>query len=41
MQKVNVAVGTLGRIIQLVKEKAMDLEKIEIFVMDEADKLMG
>lgn len=36
----HIVVGTPGRILQLVREKALNLEKIKHFVMDECDKLL-
>jgi len=37
---VDVVVGTPGRILGLVKEKSLDLSKINHFVLDECDKLL-
>lgn len=34
------AVGTCGRVAQLVKMKVMQLQDVQLFVLDEADKLM-
>lgn len=35
-----VAVGTSGRLVHLVKSKILNMSKVELFVLDEADKLM-
>lgn len=34
----NIVIGTPGRVLQLVKEKVLDLSKVKHFVLDEADK---
>jgi ATP-dependent RNA helicase DDX55/SPB4 len=33
-------IGTPGRIYDLIEKSALDFRKLEIFVMDEADKLL-
>lgn len=35
-----VAIGTTGRLCQLVKNRQLNLSKVNLFVLDEADKLM-
>jgi superfamily II DNA/RNA helicase len=34
------AVGTCGRIVQLIKLKVLQLSKVQLLVLDEADELM-
>jgi superfamily II DNA/RNA helicase len=34
------AIGTCGRIAQLIKLKVLQLSEVQLFVLDEADKLM-
>lgn len=36
----HVVVGTPGRILQLVKRKELDLSNLQIFVLDECDKML-
>lgn len=36
----HVIIGTPGRIMQLVKEKYMNLDNLKIFVLDECDKML-
>lgn len=36
----HVVVGTPGRILALVKNKALDLSNLQIFVLDECDKML-
>jgi ATP-dependent RNA helicase UAP56/SUB2 len=36
----NIVVGTPGRILQLVKEKALDVSSVRHFVLDECDKML-
>lgn len=40
IQKVKVVVGTIGRIIALIKENSLKLNDVRMFIMDEADKLV-
>jgi ATP-dependent RNA helicase DeaD len=35
-----VVVGTPGRIIDLVDRKALNLDKIKLFILDEADRML-
>jgi ATP-dependent RNA helicase UAP56/SUB2 len=37
----HIVVGTPGRVMDLVKQKALDLSQIKHFVMDECDQLLG
>jgi len=39
-QKPNIVVGTPGRILELAKEKHLDLSKVKHFVLDECDKML-
>jgi len=39
-EKPHVVVGTPGRILQLVKERDLNLSKLKIFIMDECDRLL-
>jgi len=39
-EKPTVVVGTPGRVLQLIKEKALDISKIKHFVLDECDKML-
>jgi len=41
LKQFDMIVGTLGRIIELLKEKSLDLINIEKIVLDEADKLFN
>lgn len=41
IQHVKIVVGTIGRIVALIKEKSLILSSITTLVMDEADKLMS
>jgi ATP-dependent RNA helicase DDX55/SPB4 len=36
----NIVVGTPGRIYDLVEKSALNFKKLEMFIMDEADKLL-
>jgi superfamily II DNA/RNA helicase len=36
----HIIVGTPGRILQLVKRKDLDLSNLQIFVLDECDKML-
>merc|ERR1711893_78122 len=36
----HVVIGTPGRILQLVKEKKMDMTKLKRFVLDECDQIL-
>jgi ATP-dependent RNA helicase UAP56/SUB2 len=36
----NIVIGTPGRILQLVEEKALDLKNIKYFILDECDKML-
>jgi ATP-dependent RNA helicase UAP56/SUB2 len=36
----HVVVGTPGRILALVKNKSLDLSNLQIFVLDECDKML-
>jgi len=36
----HIVVGTPGRILQLVKRKELDLSNLQIFVLDECDKML-
>jgi ATP-dependent RNA helicase DDX20 len=40
VKKCHIAVGTPGRLAHLIKDYDMDLSKIRVFVLDEADKLL-
>ncbi len=35
-----IIVGTPGRILELVRKKALDLKKLKHFILDECDKLL-
>jgi ATP-dependent RNA helicase DDX1 len=37
---VNIAIGTTGRLIELIKSNKMDVSKVRAFVLDEADQLV-
>lgn len=37
----NIVVGTPGRIMDLVQRKALDLSKVQSFVLDECDRLLA
>lgn len=39
-EKPNIVVGTPGRILELAKDKALDLSKVKSFVLDECDKML-
>jgi len=39
-EKPNIVIGTPGRILQLVEEKALDLKQLKHFVLDECDKML-
>jgi superfamily II DNA/RNA helicase len=39
--KPKVIIGTPGRILSLTKKKALNLENIQIFVIDECDKMLN
>ena len=39
-EKPNIAVGTPGRILQLIKEKHLNVSKIKHFVIDECDSIL-
>ena len=39
-QKPHIIVGTPGRILELVRKKALKLDHIKRFVLDECDKLL-
>lgn len=39
--KVRHVIGTLGRLVALIKEESLDLSQIELVVLDEADKLIS
>lgn len=39
-EKPNIIVGTPGRILALVREKSLVLQNLEIFVLDECDKML-
>ena len=41
LKQYDMIVGTLGRIIELIKEKSLDLSNLEIIVLDEADKMFN
>ncbi|GMR55269.1 hypothetical protein PMAYCL1PPCAC_25464, partial [Pristionchus mayeri] len=41
MEGANILVGTVGRVRQFVEEKIINLEKIEYFVLDEADRMLS
>ena len=36
----HIVVGTPGRILALVKNKSLDLSNLQIFVLDECDKML-
>ena len=36
----NIVVGTPGRLLQLVKDKALKLDKLKRFILDECDQLL-
>jgi len=38
--KPQIVIGTPGRILQLVEEKALDLKQLKHFVLDECDKML-
>jgi superfamily II DNA/RNA helicase len=40
MKPPHIVVGTPGRILQLVKRKDLDLTNLQIFVLDECDKML-
>lgn len=37
---IDVAVGTPGRLLDLVNRRALDLSKVEVLVLDEADEML-
>jgi|TARA_B110000285_G_scaffold220533_1_gene272402 ATP-dependent RNA helicase UAP56/SUB2 len=37
----HIIVGTPGRILQLCKQKQLDLSNLKMFVLDECDRLLG
>jgi ATP-dependent RNA helicase UAP56/SUB2 len=39
-EKPNIVIGTPGRLLQLVEEKALDLKQLKHFVLDECDKML-
>lgn len=41
LKQYDMIVGTLGRIMELIKEKSLDLSNLEIIVLDEADKMFN
>ena len=36
----HIVIGTPGRILQLVKDKALNLDNLQVFILDECDKMM-
>lgn len=45
LQRINekgcdIVVGTIGRIYELIEKQALNLKKLEMLIMDEADKLL-
>ena len=36
----HIVIGTPGRILQLVKDKALILDNLQVFILDECDKMM-
>lgn len=36
----HIVVGTPGRILALIRDKALDLKKVKFFIMDECDRLL-
>lgn len=40
MKGCQIAIGTTGRLCQLVKQKMLHLSQVNLFILDEADKLM-
>ncbi|KAL4496205.1 hypothetical protein ABPG72_012942 [Tetrahymena utriculariae] len=41
IQHVKIIIGTIGRVVALIKENSLTLSSINTLVLDEADKLMG
>jgi ATP-dependent RNA helicase UAP56/SUB2 len=39
-EKPHIVIGTPGRILQLVEEKALDLKQVKHFILDECDKML-
>ena len=37
----HIVIGTPGRILQLTKEKYLNLDNLQIFVLDECDKMLS
>ena len=40
-EKPNIIIGTPGRLLSLIKKKALDLKNIQAFVLDECDKMLN
>lgn len=40
-KKPNIIIGTPGRLLSLIKKKALDLNNIQAFVLDECDKMLN
>ena len=41
VKRCQIVVGTPGRVKQLIEERKLDLSGLKMFVLDEADKLLG
>ena len=41
VKRCHIVVGTPGRVKQLIEERNLDMTALKVFVMDEADKLLG
>ena len=36
----HIVIGTPGRILQLTKDKALNLDNLQVFILDECDKML-